>query len=444
MRTILPTFRRDTRANVAMVAAIALPVIIGFGGGAVEFGARLNSERELQSILDGAVLAGVSFDGEDGERLAAAQEFFEATRFRLNFEPTVEWSWDYSRGDAILTAQAEATIPTLLIGLLGVEDLRVHANSAGTTARTWGDACWMSMDEHEKHTIELHEEVRIEAPNCLFYGNSDDFDDVVDLHSCDNYLNARMVQTVGGGHHAGVDPDYCDGPLTDYIPSGTFLNAYVIPDPIGHARVTDALRAAEDCDDPSSDAIQGRIRIRTGNGRLEPGTYCDDVTVQRTTHLEPGTYYFFGDFEISGARVTGEDVTLIFGDRVNFEWEDSTVILSAPTTGPHAGMALMGLNDSDRNVFDESLIDIEGVVYMPLAKLIWINSARNSYRHMHQVQHDWTVWIVEGASWEGDGTVFINFPEGDVNTRDQRYAGYPEELRNIVPESNSLSARLVR
>lgn len=443
MRNAWTRFSRNVQGNVALIASIALPVVIGFGGGAVEFASRLNSERDLQAVLDGAVLAGVSFDGDYDERMESAQQFFEATRFRLNFEPQVQWSWDHSGANAVLTARGEAVIPTLLIGILGIDDLRVNAESSGTTARTWGDACWMSMDEHEKHTIELHDEVRIEAPNCLFYGNSDDFDDVVDLHSCDNYLNARMVQTVGGGHHAGVDPDHCRGPLTDYIPSGTFLNAYVIPDPIGHARVNNAIRNAEDCDDPGSGAIQGRVRIRTGTGRLEPGTYCDDVTVERTTHLEAGTYFFFGDFEISGARVTGEDVTLIFGEDVNFEWEDSTVILSAPSSGQYAGMALMGLNDSNRNIFDGSLIDIEGVVYMPLAKLIWVNSARNSYRHMHQVQHDWTVWIVEGASWEGDGTVFINFPQGGVNTRDRRYAGFPEELRNIVPESNSLSARLV-
>lgn len=73
-------------------------------------------------------------------------------------------------------------------------------------------------------------------------------------------------------------------------------------------------------------------------------------------------------------------------------------------------MAIMGLNDSHRNAFDESPIDIEGVIYMPLAKMIWVNSWRNSYRHMHQVQHEWTVWIgKEGGGWEGVGTVFINF-----------------------------------
>ena len=55
----------------------------------------------------------------------------------------------------------------------------------------------------------------------------------------------------------------------------------------------------------------------------------------------------------------------------------AAIILSAPDTGAYAGMVIMGLNDSDRNAFDGSLIDIEGVVYMPLAKLIWVNYPNN-------------------------------------------------------------------
>jgi hypothetical protein len=444
----ISSFIRHARGNVAIIASLAFPVLVAMGGGAVEFTARHNTEQDLQEVLDGAVLAGVAYDGENDERLQAAQDFFEATRFRLNYEPSVQWRWDNSGQNAVLIAEATTTRPTLFLGMIGMEAFHIAVDSAGTTARTWGDACWMSMDEHEKHTIELHDDVRIEAPNCLFYGNSDDTDDVVDLHSCTNVLNARMVQTVGGGHHAGVETDHCDVPLTYNIPSGTFLNAYVIPDPLGHRIVRDALAGAEDCDDSRSDAFHDEVEVRRGrggySGRLDPGTYCEGLSVEDNVRLEAGTYYFFGDVEIDGARFTGDDVTLVFAEDVNFEWEEATVILSAPTSGRHEGMALMGLNDSDRNYFEDSLIDIEGVVYMPLAKIEWHNSASNSYRNMNQVQHDWTVWIVEGASWTGDGTVFFNFPRGEVDTGNSRYAGYPESLRNIVPESNSLSARLVR
>jgi hypothetical protein len=438
----IQSFRRHAQGNVAIIASLAFPVIVTMGGGAIEFTARHNTEQDLQEVLDGAVLAGVAHDGENDERLQVAQDFFEATRFRLAYEPSVQWRWDTGGENAVLVAEATTTRPTLFLGMIGMEAFHIEVDSAGTTARTWGDACWMSMDEHEKHTIELHDDVRIEAPNCLFYGNSDDTDDVVDLHSCTNVLNARMVQTVGGGHHAGVETDHCDHPPSVNIPSGTFLNAYVIPDPLGHGIVHDALAEAEDCEDSGSDAFHDEVEAR--RGRLEPGTYCEGLSVEGNVRLEAGTYYFFGDVTLEDARFSGDNVTLVFAEDVNFEWEESTVILSAPTSGRHAGMALMGLNDSDRNYFDDSLIDIEGVVYMPLAKIEWENSASNSYNNMSQVQHDWTVWVVEGASWTGDGTVFFNFPQGEVDTSNRRYEGFPESLRNIVPESNSLSARLVR
>lgn len=456
---ILHRFLRQARGNVSIIASLAFPVVVTMGGGAIEFTARHNTEQDLQEVLDGAVLAGVSFDGTDPERMEAAVEFFEATRHRLEFEPSVSWAWDNGGTNPVLTASATSTRPTLFLGLAGMDAFHIAVRSAGTTARTWGDACWMSMDEHEKHTIELHDDVQIEAPNCHFYGNSDDIDDVVDLHSCTNILNARMVQTVGGGHHAGVESDHCDHPPSYNIPSGTFLNAYVIPDPIGHGVVHDALARPGECISSGSDATPSRRRGRGGRGgdrdagrnspihanggRLSPGNYCGGLTLEGNITLAPGTYYLNGDFILEEATVRGSDVTFVLDDDVIFEWTDSHIIISAPTAGQYAGMALMGLNDSDQNEIEDSIVDIEGVVYMPLAKLDWTNSSRNQYRNMNQVQHEWTVWIVEGAKWRGDGTVYFNFPQGEIDRSNRRYEGYPEELRNILPESNRLSARLV-
>jgi len=442
--------------NVAIIASLAFPVIVTMGGGAIEFSARHNTEQDLQEILDGAILAGVSFDGTENERMAEAQEFFEITRDRLEYQPTVQWAWNLGGNNPILTARAQVERPTLFLGLAGLDTFHISIESAGTTARGWGDACFMAMHETDSHTIEMADDVRIEAPNCHFYGNSDHFDDVVDLHSCTNVLNARMVQSVGGGHHAGIEPNHCDGaPMTRNIPSGVFLNSYVIQDPIGHRVVNDALDDAEDCDDERSDAFHERVVIDTntdagrGGPRIPPGTYCRGLRVLTDAKFESGNYYFFGDLIIDGAEVEGKDVTFVMGDRVNFEWTDSVIQLEAPdghgrgSRDELAGMAIIGLNSSNDNSIESSIVDIQGVVYMPLAKIYWENSQENQYRSMRDVKHDWTVWIVEGVAFRGDGTIYYNFPRGEIDTSDRHYRGYPERLRGIVPESNRQSARLV-
>lgn len=453
----IQSFRRHAQGNVAIIASLAFPVIVTMGGGAVEFTARHNTEQDLQEVLDGAVLAGVAHDGENDERLQVAQDFFEATRFRLAYEPSVQWRWDTGGENAVLVAEATTTRPTLFLGMIGMEAFHIEVDSAGTTARGWGDACFMAMHETDAHTIEMADDVMIEAPNCLFYGNSDHFDDVVDLHSCTNVLNARMVQSVGGGHHAGIEPDFCDGaPLTDNIPSGVFLNAYVVPDPFGHNMVRDAMEDAADCEDEHSDAFHDEVVIdedtRAGRGgpTIEPGTYCEGLEVLVDAEFEEGNYYFFGDLIIEGAEVEGKDVTFLMGDRVNFEFTESVIELQAPDRAGRGnrdalpGMAIIGLNSSNSNSIEGSIIDIEGAIYMPLAKIYWENSLENQYDSMRDVQHHWTAWIVEGVAFRGDGTIYFNFPRMNFDPDSRHYRGFPDELVGIVPTSNSQSARLIR
>lgn len=437
-------FFKDRRGNIAIISALIAPIIVTSMGGVLDVTNKAATEVKLQQILDSAVLAGASHDGPENERLQTAVAFYNGTIGEV--EAAVSWEWLDGTTGPILAATAGMRMPTHFLGLIGINELEINVRSAATTARTWADVCWMSMDTDEKHTIEMKDEVKIEAPNCHFYGNSDDFDDVVDLHSCDNVLNALMVQTVGGGHHAGVEPDFCPGPLTDYIPSGTFLNSYVVPDPFGHSIVRNAQRSAGPCaqDEGRRGGRSGRNSPEFSNGgHLSPGTYCDGLNLSGNITLEPGIYYVYGDFELDDATLRGNDVTFVLDEDTEIDWRDSRVILSAPTSGATAGFALLGLNDSDRNVFDASLVDIEGVVYMPRAFFTWDNSERNSYRTMSQVQHRWTAWVVQGASWNGDGTVFFNFPEGDTDWSGSEYQSYPRQLRNAIPESNRVSARLV-
>ena len=445
-KSVARRFRLDASGNVALIFSLITPVLAAMSGGVVDMGRRINAEVELQALLDGAVLAGVSFDGTDSERRDAAVEFFHNTSAARGLSADAAFSWRSGAENAILQADATYGVATIFLGLVGVDNLTVSATSAATASPTWGDACWMSMDEHEKHTIEMHDDVKIEAPNCHFYGNSDHHDDVVDLHSCTNVLNARQVQSVGGGHHAGIELDHCRHGVSVNIPSGVFLNGYVIPDPIGHGVVRNALSGAGECTSTQS-RRRGRRRgapeTEVDTGALHPGTFCGGVSITGNVNLRPGTYYIYSHFNLDDAFLHGSDVTIILDEDATFEWKDSRIVLEAPTAGAFAGMALMGLNDSDDNEIDGSRVDIEGVVYMPLAKIDWVNSRRNQYNNMAQVQHDWTVWIVEGAKWYGDGTIYFNFPEDQINPSNPNHRGYPSYLRNILPESNSLSARLI-
>jgi Flp pilus assembly protein TadG len=117
-------------------------------------------------------------------------------------------------------------------------------------------------------------------------------------------------------------------------------------------------------------------------GQLSPGCYSS-MNINGVATLSPGTYYIkngnanFG----SGARVTGNGVTLVFtgdGDSIGkFDMDgQAQLTLTAPTTGPYADIAIF--RDKDRLTMDTAMINggnginIEGAIYMPKTQL-WIN-----------------------------------------------------------------------
>ena len=53
---------------------------------------------------------------------------------------------------------------------------------------------------------------------------------------------------------------------------------------------------------------------------------------------------------------------------------------------------------------DIGTIDIHGIVYIPNGEFIWINKG-----FAEKSTAPWTVWIIDGVSWKGFGTIYINF-----------------------------------
>ncbi len=43
----------------------------------------------------------------------------------------------------------------------------------------------------------------------------------------------------------------------------------------------------------------------------------------------------------------------------------------------------------------------------------------------------WTVWIVDGITWKGDGTIYINFDIKDEEVP------YPGDLRYVIPRPST-------
>lgn len=157
------------------------------------------------------------------------------------------------------------------------------------------------------------------------------------------------------------------------------------------------------------------INYSSGPSPLQPNRiYTQNINVQGgTLNLAPGTYYFANTLNVTnGARLTGTGVTLVFAcaapctsggsepGKFNFS-NGTTVTITAPTTGPYAGLAIL-FDPNGRQGTPNQLsgnITLEGAVY---GRRAGFNMGSSS-----GVVRAWT--IVAGGNFDANaGTLIID------------------------------------
>jgi hypothetical protein len=108
---------------------------------------------------------------------------------------------------------------------------------------------------------------------------------------------------------------------------------------------------------------------------LKPGVFCGGFKIFKgTVTMAPGVYVFRdGEFEVrAGATLKGEGVTILLAGNSSTRFINqggANIDLSAPATGPFAGIVMAQLPDSipskENTITGGGLMDIDGIVYLP-------------------------------------------------------------------------------
>ena len=389
----LRPFAENKDGAASIIFAFSMIALLGVAGSAVDYSVATMRKAKLQEALDAATLAGVSDFGSAQElsgvvggltneqRIQIASNFFDSNKAGLPNVDNVSFQYEAEN----LVGRASIKVNTFLLRVLGFQQFDVNIISSTTRAPVRAPLCFMAMHPTRKHTLELNGAVSVMAPDCNIYGNSDNFDDVVDPHNPENYLTGKSVQAVGYGHHylANVTP-----PL-EHAPE-------LIADPLASL----VLPAAAACD------FNGVVISATVT-TLNPGTYCGglEITNAAVVTLNPGLYVIStGRFVVSNAEIGGTEVTVALADAsVEIDLENSKLRWSAPKSGQYTGMALIGTRDPVDHIFKESTLDLHGVIYLLQGSIVWTNVGTPVIDAL------WSAWIVDGISWDGDGTITYNF-----------------------------------
>lgn len=339
----------DRQGNFASIAAIALVPVMLAGGMAVNYTALHNAKSRAQSAVDSAALGGLSLDGTMNKQ-RARELFFANADLDQHGNADQPGFEELGGGDWRVTAEVE--VPMIFEGIFGMKNQTVTASAvvglSGAVPPTDPPpvaderGCLITLSNSHDSYIQ-RSGTTINAPNCNSYHGSSRWHEQIQLSSGANVRLSTMC--LAGGVHvdernaaerAQPKPEireYCSTPgdiLWDttraLFLSDDFEDVAEGPCMPGIPR---ELRA--------SDAVGGRIT-------LQPGRYCDDLAFTGSGYeidMRPGLYVLDDSWTVNGQVLRGTGVSIHLNNEGDLQFKnDSMPVLTAPGTGPFAGLLL--------------------------------------------------------------------------------------------------------
>ncbi len=343
-RERLDAFSRDQRANIAVAVAIMSPVVIGAAGLAIDVGMWEKAHKHMQQAADGsASSAAVAYavgstttPQSEGKSVAATYGYTDGSSgvtVTVNQPPTSGSHMTTTGAVEVIISQPQRAY---FSGILGMGSVPV---SARAVAIGNGLACILALDQTASVGVGVQGSPSVNAVNCNIYSDSGSATSV-------DVGGSAAVAANGVGASGGI---YGSSNIT--ASQGLSPYGSIISDPYSNV----PMPTFTSCDYNNLSISKKTLTT------LNPGVYCGGLNLNAGADvaLNPGTYIFDGgSLSVNGsATLTGAGVTLFFtcsacATSKNANYATATingganVTLSAPTSGPLAGILWFG----DRNM----------------------------------------------------------------------------------------------
>jgi len=363
---LLRRLRRDRRGATAVVAALAFTGVIGFAGLGSEVGLWYFKHRTMQAAADSAALGAAQAlyvnpiaDYVSEARAAAAQYGLvngaSGVSVTVNSPPLSGNYAGNAKAVEVIVSQPQTPLisaafldtgPTINARAVALEGAGasgcVLALDAGASASTFGNGTT---------------DVTLTGCSLIVDSNSSSALSLVGGAS----ISAQSASIVGG----------VSGASSLHTVDGVRTHAPYVSDP--YANVT--MPSFQGCDYTSFSA--------KGTVTMSPGVYCGGISVNAnaTVTMSPGVYFVDqGSFDVTGSStVTGSGVTVVLtsSTATNIATADihggAVVTLSAPTSGPTAGLAFFQDRHAAPGVTNDlsggTTQNIVGALYFPNQKV---------------------------------------------------------------------------
>lgn len=347
---LLARLATDKRGNIAIITGLAMPALVGFCGLAGETVYWYFRERDMQGAADVAAYNGaIALRGgatADGVTTVATQDatnsgWVPAAGTITVHTPPTTGTHKIGRAVEVILTENEQRYFTALFksGTVPITTRSVAVYNS------FGNACVLGLNKTKSATVQFWGNTTGTFTNCNVYSDS---------------MSPTGFQ-VGGSAKAtmpcamsvgGFDAD--SGLTLTSCPSPN-ANAGYVPDPFKNL---------------PAPTIPGSC-AHGNTSAIDPGKYCNGLTINGTTTMSPGTYVVSGGtLKINAnAVLSGTGVTIYLTNGATVQMNgNAQVNLSAPTSGTYSGVLLYGDRSQayDINKINgTSTSSMTGAIYFP-------------------------------------------------------------------------------
>jgi Putative Flp pilus-assembly TadE/G-like len=402
----LREFHGDRSGAVLIYTALALAVLLGFGGLAVDAGMWYATKRSAQTAADAAAIAGaleVARGSTSATVQTKAKDDAERNGYSAATGATITINNPPTSGPSASVASAveaivQQPVPGFLSAILHEEQVTVAARAV---ARSYvAESCVYVMNPSANAALSVPGTAAVDM-DCGAQVNSDSPTAINQTGaSC---MTATQIATTGGA-------------------SGTCLNPQPdedmprVEDPFSY--LTPPAAATAPCDYTSLVQV-------TSPTTLNPGNYCGGLKIEANVTFNPGEYVLNGQgLQIQGnSVVTGDEVSFYFPDTVTgydppgptpprslYVAGTTDVHLTAPTSGDYQSILFY----NDPNVAPNIEMWVQGGANMDLTGVIYASNNHLRFAGGSGGVGGWTVLAVDTLEFTGNSNISGSAPPVDL------------------------------
>jgi len=352
-------FARDSRGQILVMSVLAMPVLIGIAGLALDVGFLFDYRRRAQTAADaGATSAAMYLVSNPGSSVSdlvtiARQDatFNGFTHGTDSITVTLHRppiSGYYAGDNNHVQVVVQRPTPTFLMRVLGRASMLVGASAVAGPGSASGCLYALRQDPGVK-SLDVSNTKVVDAANCDAFGNGKLFND--------GTLTVNSVSVAGIREGTGT----VNAPAGAYYNTGTF-----VADPLV------SLSWPTECTSWGGDLLlSGTTTYNLPVGGF--GCFNKiEVAPNSNVTLGPGRYHAKDGVFLKGpSNTTGTGVTFFtYNDKMEIVG-DAT--LRAPTTGPYAGILIFVSRTAAKDILvgNTSNVNLNGTIYSQSGKILF-------------------------------------------------------------------------